>query len=198
MATLGQLTDVIAAVEGIDRERVHAIARAVREAGLIATRGRGTSAARMTGADAANLLIAVNVADTARGAPEAVELYRRLAARAKTRTTEFGIEFENMILAAQTNTVPEYVADLARFLPKRTRFLWDRFEAQEYRIGIEFNKPVPAIVMSFGRRSLGKPEFVTFDQRGDRAAHVEGGDRIERTTITQRTIFAIGRLLGQK
>ena len=41
MATLSQLVDVVAAVEGLDRERVGAIARVVREAGLIATRGTG-------------------------------------------------------------------------------------------------------------------------------------------------------------
>ena len=76
MTTLSQLVDVVAAVEGLDGDRVAAVARAVREAGLIATYGRGTSAAKMGLADAANLLIAVNAAETARGAPEIVRRYR--------------------------------------------------------------------------------------------------------------------------
>lgn len=66
MATLENLVATIAEVQGIGAERVRAIARAVREAGLIAKHGRGTSAAEMSETDAANLLIAVNVADTAR------------------------------------------------------------------------------------------------------------------------------------
>ena len=69
VATLEKLVAAIADVEGIDAERVRAIARAMREADLIATRGRGKSAAPMSERDAANLLIAVNVADTARTAP---------------------------------------------------------------------------------------------------------------------------------
>ena len=56
MTTLSQLVDVVAAVEGLDGDRVAAVARAVREAGLIATYGRGTSAAKMGLADAANFL----------------------------------------------------------------------------------------------------------------------------------------------
>ena len=76
MATLSQLVDVVAHVEGLNRDRVGAIARAVREAELIATYGRGTSAGHTGLTDAANLLIDVNAAETARSAPEVVRRYR--------------------------------------------------------------------------------------------------------------------------
>jgi hypothetical protein len=96
MATLSQLVGIIATVEGLDRERVGAIARAVREAELIATHGRGTSAAHMGEAYAANLLIAVNAAETARIAPEIVRRYR--ASRTNNRRQlQFGATLEQMI-----------------------------------------------------------------------------------------------------
>ena len=44
----------------------------------------------MTDRDAANLLIAVNVADTARAAPKTVELYGRLRASSKTWSSKLG------------------------------------------------------------------------------------------------------------
>ena len=99
MATLGALVELVAAAEGISRERVEAIARAVREAGLIATHGRGPSAAQMSAADAANLLIAANAAETARAAPETVRRFRALRTNNRNRH-EFGRVLEEMIAAA--------------------------------------------------------------------------------------------------
>lgn len=84
-----RLVDVVAALAGLDVDRVGALARAIREAELIATHGRGTSAAKMGVADAANLLIAVNAADTARGAPDLVRRYRALRTNDK-KQLEFG------------------------------------------------------------------------------------------------------------
>lgn len=80
MAILSDLVETIAKVEGLDAGSVGLIARYIREAGLIATHGRGASAAQMTLADAANLLIGVNAATKAAEAPQVVKVYRRLQA----------------------------------------------------------------------------------------------------------------------
>jgi hypothetical protein len=78
MATLTELVDTIAAVEGLERSTVSLVARYVREAGLISTHGRGTSAARMNVTDAANLLIGVNATTTGKDAAKTVSAYREL------------------------------------------------------------------------------------------------------------------------
>src|SRR4051794_11597802 len=78
MATLSELVEILARVEGIEPATVGLVARNLREAGLITTRGRGLSAANMSFRDAANLLIAVNATVSAREAPETLRNYRRL------------------------------------------------------------------------------------------------------------------------
>ena len=111
MATLSLLVDIVATVEGLDRDRVGAIARAVREAELIATHGRGTSAAHMGVADAANLLIAVNAAETARSAPEIVRRYRASRTNNK-RQLQFGATLEAIIAAAKTQRLADHLMDI--------------------------------------------------------------------------------------
>src|SRR5215472_8031770 len=81
MAKLSDLVEVVSSVEGVDPATVNLIAREVREAGLIKTGGRGTSAARMDFGDAAALLIAVNVTTIVREAALSVRRYSRLEAR---------------------------------------------------------------------------------------------------------------------
>jgi hypothetical protein len=79
-----------------------AFARSVREAGLITSRGRGPSAAEMNEADAANLLIAVNAAETARAAPDTVRRFRALRMSHENQRA-FGAVLEEMIAAAVRN-----------------------------------------------------------------------------------------------
>jgi hypothetical protein len=76
MARLSELTAVIADVHGVPEPSVVQIARHLREAGLLSQGGRGLSAAHMTAADAANLLIAVNAAPIAKDAPTIVSWYQ--------------------------------------------------------------------------------------------------------------------------
>src|SRR5262249_2541293 len=78
MASLSELARTIAQVEGLEEATVNLIGRYVREDGLIATGGRGTSAATMTARDAANLLIAVNATTVAVDAPNTTRTYRAL------------------------------------------------------------------------------------------------------------------------
>ena len=59
MATPGQLVQVMADILGIPKATVTQYDRVLAEKGLRSKGGRGTSAARVTSRDAANLLIAL-------------------------------------------------------------------------------------------------------------------------------------------
>ncbi|OKO92174.1 hypothetical protein AC629_01180 [Bradyrhizobium sp. NAS80.1] len=193
MATLSELVAAIAAVEGVDAERVTAIARAVREDGLIQTSGRGTSAAQMSETDAANLLIAANTADTARTAPAAVKKYRTL--QAKRRSSQFGNELEELISAAKRECLADHLTKMvALFGTPDHRFGKSTYTKMEYGFEIEFEKPVPSVRVHI---------WVSIDRQGDRFEFTDRrlpttkttGDRRERTTITQRTILAVANVL---
>ncbi len=192
MATLSQLVTAIATAEGIDAERVAAIGRAIREDGLIRTSGRGTSAAQMEEGDAANLLIATNTADTARTASAAVKEYRKL--QAKRRPNLFGSELEELISAAKRKCLADYITKMVALLGTRGHRLGKRpFPNGEYRFEIEFEKPVPSVLLGIWVQDGPRDYIDFFDRR--HAANEASGDRRERTRITQRTILAVATVL---
>jgi hypothetical protein len=190
MATLSQLVDVVATVEGLDRERVGAIARAVREAGLIATHGRGTSAARMGLADAANLLIAVNAAETALSAPEIVRRYRTLRTNNKKQLV-FGPTFEAMIAAAQTRRLAGHLMDLG-FGPKGDLREKLGHASENFDLRIEFTSRRPPVIVECRIPISAMPKPLPFYPMDSTAR--APADR--RTVITHRTIYAIAETLG--
>jgi hypothetical protein len=153
MATLAQLVETIAVWEGIDAATVRLFARNVREAGLITTGGRGPSAGKMTFADAANLLIAVNASKIAREAPEVVREYRLLTAPTGIlRVGRFGEALEVLIESLATRgTLPKEYLSLA--LPP----LLSREQIRGVRI--TFHKPEP-------RAELGVSVRGPYDEQG--------------------------------
>jgi hypothetical protein len=203
MATLSELVAAIAAVEGIDAERVAAIGRAVREHGLIRTSGRGTSAAQMSEPDAANLLIATNTADTARVAPAAVLQYRALQAwpdkrtlkaRPDKRAREFGSELEELISAAKREVLADYFTKTIALLGVRSHLLGkQRYPNAAYKFEITFEKPIPSVSVLI-RASTATPAGIIFGDRREPKIKA-GGDRRESTSITQRTILAVANVL---
>jgi hypothetical protein len=189
MATLGALVEIIAHAEGIDRERVAAIARAVREAGLIATHGRGPSAAQMSETDAANLLIAVNGAETARAAPQAVRRFRALRTNHKNQR-EFGSVLEEIIAAAVRLELVEYLHRL--YLPTVDANRSKRRVASgtfDMKIEFEFNRPMAVIECRIPATAM--PMHLPFyPQKSTVRAE---SDR--RTTIGHRTILAVAEMM---
>jgi hypothetical protein len=142
MATLNELVQVIARVEGIDPATVTLIARVVREDGLIATGGRGPSAAQMGSSDAANLLIAVNATKQAQDAAHIVRFYREMlpveflseiAAR-PLHTETFGDAIERVIKAVAERELPASFMGLTV-----SEELQDSFRRGEYSMFITFN-----------------------------------------------------------
>jgi hypothetical protein len=202
MATLGQLANAIANAEGIERERVSAIARSIREAFLLSSKGRGPSAAQMDAQDAANLLIAVNAAYTAKEAPVVVRSFRSLPARRREKSqSEFGTEFEALISAFRDNSLPSYLVALATADGgKKAIRAAHRYNAPgQYRISVTFERPTPVAVISV--------EFLDQFDRFDAVAslsfsNVRAGepkisksDRSDLVKFTGKTLDAVGAAL---
>jgi hypothetical protein len=194
MATLSQLVAAIANAEGIDAERVAAIARAVREEGLIQTSGRGTSAAQMSESDAANLLIATNTADTARSAPVTIRQYRALQAMRRP-TSEFGSELEELLSAVKRKHLADYITKMVTLLGTRGNRLAKRpYPEEEYRFEIQFEKPIPSVGIHIWIQRDPRGDYISFNDRRQPRAKTYG-DRKERTSITHRTILAVADVL---
>jgi hypothetical protein len=78
MAKLPALVTALAEVDGRERKTVEHIARTIRERGYITTGKRGGGANEKTPHEAANLLIALNGADTPKEGPIAIDRFRSL------------------------------------------------------------------------------------------------------------------------
>lgn len=193
MATLGVLTETIADAESFDRQRVAAVARSVREAGLITSHGRGPSAAQMSEADAANLLIAVNAAETARGAPDTVRRFRELRTNNKLRS-EFGPILQEMIAAAVRSELVEYLLglDLGPIGIERDK---QRRALGTFTMRIAFQHDRPMAVIECRMPSSAMPKTLPFYPPRDKGLAIIKVDRRTVTEITESTILTIAKTM---
>ena len=193
MAILSNLVKTVAAVSGVERERVGAIARAIREAGLITTRGRGPSAAQMSSSDGANLVIAVNTAETARSAPAMVRRFRTL--RTNNRNpSEFGRVLDELITASTKDRLVDYLLDQG-FGPVGIECDKRRQALEKPYIRIEFHHERPMAVIECRLPTSAMPKPIPFfPTREKRVVHTNV-DRRTTTEITHETILAIAETL---
>jgi hypothetical protein len=191
----------------------------MREAGLIKTSGRGTSAAAMGLADAANLLIGVNTAKSAPQAPPAVRLFRDLHAlelrseadpRPESDWGALGDAIEQLIMAAGTGKVRETF--FGTIIPD----LEEAFSSGDVYIGLTFNTTKVSAtikIWSLPGKDAVDPDapdrwvaqvpphisllFSPPRPRGPpRAKRQERTtDRTEEVTIGYRTFRAVGKLI---
>lgn len=204
MASLKALVDVVAEVEHLDPATVSLIAREVREAGLIKTGGRGTSAAQMSFTDAANLLIAVNTSSIVREAPRAIKLYRNLQHRDENWElwTNFGDALERLLEATAEEDM------LERFLGG---YFEDPTQFSFISLQLTFFKPYPSIQLSIKTHSVVSNDLrprlrkieetkSLFNTRFDPAAASAHRpcDRSEETTIGLVTIQTVANLIAAK
>jgi hypothetical protein len=212
MATLSELVDAVAHVEGLDPSTVGLIARNLREAGHIVTGGRGLSAAKMGIRDAANLIIAVNVSTAIQDAAAQVTKYRNLIGTGYPWTTDacgtFGDALELLIESARQRELP------SRFLLRKVvGDLSKAFAAGNAEITLTFETPRPVVYLGIGPKGTGDeakglagwglalfkivPEILLFQfaERPARGSPVLLIDRQEQTTIGSRTIYAVARVL---
>ena len=216
MASLSELVEIIARVEGMEPATVGLIARNVRETGLISEKGRGRSAAKMTLTDAANLLIAVNATVTVRESAQTLQIYRQL----ETVTTGFVGNDQRMVgERVQLGRALEYLIEAAsngifeRFFSTTVPSLISTdFRKEQVDIELVFYKPQPYAQLIIyarsgyvvGSRRIDVEAFkratrIAFDfelphqiKRGRRKYN---GDRKDATTIGFPTIRAVAKLL---
>ncbi len=118
MAKLPALVTALAAVDGRERTSVDHVARTIRERGYITTGKRGGGAAEMAARDAANLLIALNGADTPKGAGLAIDRFRSL---------RFWFPGTASELAARNDTYPDLPKPLQHVM--NSRFFGEALDA---------------------------------------------------------------------
>ena len=219
MATLSDLVAVTAKVEGLDPGSVALYARHLREAGLIRTSGRGTSAAVMGLPDAANLLIGVNTAKSAPEAPRAIGQFRDLHAydfrtetdpRPESDWGALGDAIEQLIMASGLGRIPE------PFFGTLNLDLQEAFSNGDVHIELTFNTTKVSATIKIwllpGKDAvdpdaperwvaIASPEisllFSAPKPRGPPRAKQQGRtiDRIEEVTIGYRTFRAVGKLI---
>jgi hypothetical protein len=118
MATPGQLVQAMAGVLGIPATTVSQYDRQLAEAGLRTTGGRGTSAAKVTATDAANLLIAILGSPVSGASISAArQICKSLgslpASAYSTKAKRFGkFGFQTLATLPPTHTFREAVAKL--------------------------------------------------------------------------------------
>ena len=137
--------------------------------------------------DAANLLIAVNAAETARSAPEVVRNYRALRTNNKKRL-EFGPTLEQIIAAAKTRRLVFYLMDLG-FGPAGD--LLKKLGQEKFDLRIEFTGGRPLVTVECRIPLSAMPKFLPF-YPGDGTGQLQA-DR--RTAISHRTIEAVASKL---
>jgi hypothetical protein len=193
MASLGALVEIVADAEGVDSQRVAAFARSIREAGLITSRGRGPSAAEMSEADAANLLIAVNAAETARAAPDTVRRFRALRTNRKNQRA-FGSVLEEMMAAAVKNELVDYLldVDLGPIGIDRDK---QRHALRTFHMRIEFQHKRPMAVIECRMPSIAMPKTMTFYPPNEGGVVPAKVDRRTITEITQNIILAVADII---
>ena len=218
MATLSDLVAVTAKVEGLDPGSVALYARHMREAGLIKTGGRGTSAAVMGLPDAANLLIGVNTAKSAPEAPQAIRQFRDLHAyefrsetdpRPESDWGALGDAIEQLIMASGIGKIPE------PFFGTLNLDLQEAFSNGDVHIELTFNTtkisatikiwllPGKDVVDSDAPErwvTRASPEIsllFSSKPRGPPRANKQErtADRTEEVTIGYRTFRAVGKLI---
>jgi hypothetical protein len=218
MATLSDIVAVTAKVEGLDPGSVALYARHMREAGLIKTSGRGTSAAVMGLPDAANLLIGVNTAKSAPEAPQAIRQFRDLHAyefrsetdpRPESDWGALGDAIEQLIMASGIGKIPE------PFFGTLNLDLQEAFSNGDVHIELTFNTtkisatikiwllPGKDVVDSDAPErwvTRASPEIsllFSSKPRGPPRANKQArtADRTEEVTIGYRTFRAVGKLI---
>ncbi|MCJ2131603.1 hypothetical protein [Methylobacterium sp. E-045] len=200
MALFRDLTRTIAEIEGLSEMTVTGVGQYLRDAGMISKHGRGRAAAQMTCEDAVNLLIGVNATGLAKEATEVVPTYLTLTDRADIHPIEEDCADEDELTRAMFN--PEssgqcLVGLMKCFVPKENgKSLMD---GNGMSVFLSFQRPEPYISLWIGSESndpeeLDEPYLVLgFGSKDESLARA--GDRRDKTTITEKTLAAVGRLL---
>jgi hypothetical protein len=197
MATPGQLVQVMADALGISKATVFQYDRQLSEHGLRSKRGRGTSAARVTSRDVANLLIAIG-ASSALGlsAKYAVEICERFSALtcvgpagAKSEVSKLGLES-----LASLPDGHSFEKALAALIECARQNEFSRMD--DGAVWVQFSGPIPAAQIVVGSMLFGVYAEARKYKRSSRSDRVERG-LVHTSSISTRSIRALGALVMQ-
>lgn len=202
MALFRDLSRTIAEVEGLSEMTVTGVGQYLRDAGMISKHGRGRAAAQMTCEDAVNLLIGVNATALAKDAPEVVPRFLRLADREDIHPIEANFLDEDALTRALYRPISagRCLVDLLKcYVPDQMgRALMD---GNSMSLSVTFSRPTPRIsIVAFYESNdpeeLDEP-YAILDFYSESEDLIGTGDKRDKTTITEKTLAAVGRLLSK-
>ena len=197
MATPGQLVETMADVLGVPAATVSQYDRQLAEAGLRTSGGRGTSAAKVTATDAANLLIAILGSPVSgasiKVARQMCETLGALPARraSSTKLRKFG--FDSLAALPRTHTLRDAVSALIEAASTGEPF------GKSYFFYLNVDCPTLSARIGFGRRSssseMADLTYDLKDQDTPRGAQFKP-DLKQRRTVSFQTIQVLANLIG--
>jgi hypothetical protein len=186
MVSPGQLIDEISSVTGTSRSKVFVAHRNLREAGLIATGGRGPSAAKMTTTDAALILLAIASGSDMKDCAASVERYRNLTLADPHPSKFFKATTAAAALSEVLGSIPQHEKDFTH-------------PGGDDELILEVRGPYPVVRLNY--RKGGQSLFESFDffvedpQTFDLDPEVLGGDLGYAHYFTQKTLLRVGKFL---
>ncbi|MCJ2019162.1 hypothetical protein MKK84_17210 [Methylobacterium sp. E-065] len=213
MAFFNDLVRTIAAVEGMDEMTVRGIGIRIRDGGYISKSGRGLSAAQMNNRDKANLLIGVNASDTAIEAGDSVGHYRNLRLaqvwppRPKFKGVIKDVFSSNRTFGSVMEDIVEFCASpisdmdvLGHHFTNGFNFkhevLTELDDASGFdeviTVALNFRKPEKTATIEL--KSADADQIYLNVQYGLPSKEATS-DRRDVTTITQKTLRAVGQLV---
>jgi hypothetical protein len=187
MATPAQLVKTVSQTLGIPERTVIIHDRNLAKAKLRSVGGRGTGAARMTGRDAAHLLIAAVASREVQGSVEAVKRFGKLPI--------YGRNWDKATcpsLAALSH--PHTFSDALVAMLEADAVAWFAGDHKTHvTVRFEFPNLEAAIDIATRQQEAERTFRMPWDPSGMKPK--SSGDLHERYQISEQTIFAIGNLL---
>jgi len=220
MASPGQLVDTVAQVLGVPQPTVKVHDYNLSVAGLRSKGGRGRSAAKMTSADAANLLIAVaassfvkDTVDTVRDYADLPVFHNMSASWADTLPSLQALSREHtmrealigLIDAARSGDLLNWITEVTPVENRPSiRMLYN------YRVKVIFHGPMPMVDIRLPGKDLSSDIFMRYVERSPDTGDMEEikrwsaelnardkpGDLEQLRIFTATTILKIGEVLN--
>ncbi|WP_437872070.1 hypothetical protein ACSD7O_08045 [Methylorubrum extorquens] len=203
MAVLSTLVKALAEVEGLEETQVAWVGRYLREAGLVSSGGRGRGGAQMTVTDAANLLIGVNATSAAKEAVGAVVSIRDLTVADEVFPISEDIKDDSRLSMAlyQPQSAAACIENLIGCFTKQQGKEAALDEVSSPHISISFSRPRTRVIIRVADLATSDDEtddlYALLEFGGGQCLAERFADKADRTTITHRTLAALGRTLSE-
>ena len=203
MATPGQLVNILADVLGISKASVVQYDRLLAENGLRSKRGRGTSAAKVTCVDAANLLITLAASASSGAAPkDAVNVCRKFGSFAAVPIEDWQASCSKLGLGLLSKLPQEHSLRTALAALIEAAAKGEPSRSSDVSVWVHFLAPEPAAHILCVSEKLGveaHQHYVDLNPAATRRVARRGlirGDLVTMSTIGLPTLCALGGLVA--